>query len=113
MSTPFANPWSNPHNPVDMFRRYKRRRAKQEAQKAPAPDHRTQEVDDNRTYASKTEGNAQAQQSYFDVMTGPWADFFTPPTDSSSAAPRSKWPRAKTDPTEMPKPSPFYDPTDW
>lgn len=92
MSSSFASPWSNSESPIKKIQRYRRKKAKREAQRQ---DPRVTAVEDNREYENTTRGNAQAYQR--NMSTQPWNPFGGP----------------KTDPSAMPKPSPMYDPTDW
>jgi hypothetical protein len=98
MSNPFANPWSNSHNPVDMLKRRKRRKAKK-AEKA-AADARVQGVEDNRAYENNTRETASAYQR--NQSRKQWND----PFSSATQQPSGLW-------TPSTRPSPHYDPTDW
>jgi hypothetical protein len=99
MSTPFSNPWSNPNNPVDMYRRYKRRKAKRAAASAQV-DHRNREVADNRAYEAQTQQTAAAFQN--NQSRKVWNDPFA----SARQRPSGLW-------TPWDRPSANYDPTDW
>jgi hypothetical protein len=98
MSTPFANPWSNPHNPIDMLKRRNRKKAKK-AEKA-AADARVQGVEDNRNYETSTRETASAFQRNQSRKT--WNDPFASATQTKSGL----W-------TPYGSPSDRYDPTDW
>jgi hypothetical protein len=101
MSTPFSNPWSNPNNPVDMYRRYKRRKAKRAAASAEAKtDPRSRDVENNRQYESERAQTASAYQSHQSRKV--WND----PFSSAKQQPSGLW-------TPWDRPSPNYDPSDW
>lgn len=96
MSMPFANPWSNPNNPIDMLKRRRRKKAKAAAKQ----DHRDTEVADNRAYESNTQNTAAAYQR--NQSRRQWNDPFA---DA----------RSSTTPvfSDAPRPSANYDPFDW
>lgn len=106
MSETFSNPWHNGPSPIDLYRRYKRRKAKSQASASvKTTDPRNETVNENRRYEGQTQQTAAAYQRHQEryVMKDPFAS--------------AKFPNAKQRPsglwTPHDRPSDRYDPTDW